>query len=107
VTASAEDRPRDEKVKMTVSERSLDGLGAVLEGWLAGQAGIPGRPTVTGVRVPDTGGLSSRSVLFEASWAGEGAGRCRRSLTRAGPGCRPGVPLRWGRHGVGRHERIK
>jgi hypothetical protein len=52
---------------MTVSERSLDGLGAVLEGWLAGQAGVPGRPTVTGVRVPDTGGLSSRSVLFEAS----------------------------------------
>ncbi len=73
MAASAEDRPPGEKVKMTVSERSLDALGAALEDWLAGQARAPGRPTVTGVRVPDTGGLSSTSVLFEASWGGAGA----------------------------------
>ena len=37
---------------------------------MAGRAGGPERPVVTGVRVPDTGGLSSTSVLFEASWGG-------------------------------------
>jgi len=31
VTAPGEDRPPGEKVKMTVSERSLDGLGTALE----------------------------------------------------------------------------
>ena len=66
----AEDRVPGEKVKMTVSERSLGAVGAALESWLASRAGTPGPPTVTGVRVPDTGGLSSRSVLFEVDWGG-------------------------------------
>jgi aminoglycoside phosphotransferase (APT) family kinase protein len=70
---------------MTVSERSLDGLGAALESWLAGRDGVLGRPAVTGVRVPDTGGLSSRSVLFEASWAGEGGGRRGAYVARMAP----------------------
>src|SRR5215472_13428686 len=55
---------------MTVSERSLGALGPALESWLADRAGGTERPAVTGVRVPDTGGLSSTSVLFEASWGG-------------------------------------
>jgi len=85
VTLSAEDGPHDEPVKMTVSERSLDGLGPVLEGWLAGRPGAPGRPSVTGVRMPDTGGLSSTSVLFEASWPGEGAGQRGAYVARMAP----------------------
>jgi hypothetical protein len=68
VATPAEDRVPGEKVKMTVSERSLGAVGAALESWLASRAGTPGPPTVTGVRVPDTGGLSSTSVLFEADW---------------------------------------
>ena len=70
----AEDRVPGEKVQMTVSERSLSFLGPALETWLAGRAGGPERPVVTGVRVPDTGGLSSTSVLFEASWGGGRSG---------------------------------
>jgi aminoglycoside phosphotransferase (APT) family kinase protein len=70
VAIPAEDRVPGEKVKMTVSERSLGSLGPALESWLAGRAGGTERPSVTGVRVPDTGGLSSTSVLFEASWGG-------------------------------------
>ena len=66
----AEDRVPGEKVKMTVSERSLAAVGPALEGWLAGRAGTAGPPAVTGVRVPDSGGLSSTSVLFEADWGG-------------------------------------
>jgi aminoglycoside phosphotransferase (APT) family kinase protein len=74
MTASAADRSHSEKRKMTVSERTLPALTAALQEWLAGRPGGPGRPTVSGVRMPDSGGLSSTSVLFEASWAGAGTG---------------------------------
>ena len=62
------DRPPGEKRKMTVSERSLGELAAALQDWLASQPGAPGRPTVSGVRLPESAGLSSTSVLFEVSW---------------------------------------
>jgi hypothetical protein len=70
VAIPAEDRVPGEKVKMTVSERSLGSLGPALESWLADRTGGTERPAVTGIRMPDTGGLSSTSVLFEASWGG-------------------------------------
>jgi aminoglycoside phosphotransferase (APT) family kinase protein len=73
MTASA-DRPRGERRKMTVSERSIPELTAALQDWLAGRRAGPGRPAVSGVRLPVSGGLSSTSVLFEASWAGAGTG---------------------------------
>jgi len=74
VAIPAEDRVPGEKVKMTVSERGLGSVGPALESWLADRAGETERPVVTGVRVPDTGGLSSTSVLFEASWGGGRSG---------------------------------
>ena len=67
------DRPPGEKRKMTVSERSVGDLAAALQDWLASQPGAPGRPTVSGVRLPESAGLSSTSVLFEVSWP-DGAG---------------------------------
>ncbi|HEY1698417.1 MAG TPA: phosphotransferase family protein [Trebonia sp.] len=68
----ASDRPHGEKRKMTVSERSVPALTAALQEWLTERVG--GLPVVTGVRLPESGGLSSTSVLFEASWAGAGTG---------------------------------
>jgi aminoglycoside phosphotransferase (APT) family kinase protein len=82
VATPAEERVPGEKVKMTVSERGLGAVGAALESWLAGRDGTAGRPTVTGVRMPDTGGLSSTSVLFEADW---GAGRHGAYVARMAP----------------------
>jgi aminoglycoside phosphotransferase (APT) family kinase protein len=73
MTASAADRSHSEKRKMTVSERRLGTLAAALQDWLAGLPAGAGRPTVSGVRIPDSGGLSSTSVLFEASWPDAGA----------------------------------
>jgi len=70
MAASAAGRSPGEKVKMTVSERSVAALTAALQDWLAGRPGEPGRPAVSGVRMPESGGLSSTSVLFEASWTG-------------------------------------
>jgi aminoglycoside phosphotransferase (APT) family kinase protein len=67
----AADPSPGEKRKMTVSERSIPALTAALQDWLAGRSTRPGRPTVSNVTIPDSGGLSSTSVLFEANWPGE------------------------------------
>ena len=55
---------------MTVSERSQETLAAALRTWLAGRLGET--PEISGVRVPESGGLSSTSVLFEAQWTSGG-----------------------------------
>jgi hypothetical protein len=73
MAASAEERSPDERIKMTVSERGIGTLGTALQDWLTDRLGCanlggPGQLTVSGVRTPGSGGLSSTSVLFEASW---------------------------------------
>lgn len=70
MTAPAADQSQTEKRKMTVSERSMTALTGALQQWLTAQPDLPGEPTVTGVRGPDSNGLSSTSVLFEVSWTG-------------------------------------
>jgi aminoglycoside phosphotransferase (APT) family kinase protein len=73
------ERPHSEKRKLTVSERSVAMLTAALQDWLDARPAGQRRPTVSGVRVPGNGGLSSTSVLFEACWPGEdGSGAARR-----------------------------
>jgi len=85
MTASAADRSPGEKVKMTVSERDVGTLGAALQVWLAQRPAGPEQPKVAGVRVPDTGGLSSTSVLFEASWISDGAEQHGAYVARMAP----------------------
>jgi len=76
MTASAEDRAPGERVKMTVSERSIGALGTALHDWLDGRLDGPQELTVSEVRTPTGGnGLSSTSVLFEAGWVGPGGAR--------------------------------
>jgi aminoglycoside phosphotransferase (APT) family kinase protein len=70
MTVPADQSPA-EKRKMTVSERNIPGLTAALQQWLETQSALPGKPTVTGVRAPEGNGLSSTSVLFDVSFAGE------------------------------------
>ncbi|HEX3491895.1 MAG TPA: phosphotransferase, partial [Streptosporangiaceae bacterium] len=68
MAASAESH--GERRKMTVSQRSVSALAAALQDWLAARPGTAGQPTVGAVRLPESAGLSSTSVLFEVSWAG-------------------------------------
>ncbi len=68
MTASAADRSPGEKVKMTVSERTAESLTPALRDWLASRLGTGEPPEISNVRVPEFGGLSSTSVLFEAHW---------------------------------------
>jgi aminoglycoside phosphotransferase (APT) family kinase protein len=85
VTASADNRSPDERVTMTVSERSVDAVAAALHTWLAGRLGRPAGLRVSGVRMPSSGGLSSTSVLFEASWADAGVEQHGAYVARLAP----------------------
>ncbi len=83
MSAPADDRSPDEPVVMTVSERGTDPLTAALQEWLAGRLGAG--VTVSGVRMPGSGGMSSTSILFEASWAEDGAERHGAYVARLAP----------------------
>jgi aminoglycoside phosphotransferase (APT) family kinase protein len=96
VTASAEGRPPDEQVKMTVSERSVSELGAGLTGWLTdrlreAEPASGGSPdavtglTVRNPRLSGSGGLSSTSLLFEASWLSGATARHGAYVARMAP----------------------
>jgi aminoglycoside phosphotransferase (APT) family kinase protein len=58
---------------MTVSQRDAAALAEALRDWLARKVGAAALPELSNVRMPASGGLSSTSLLFDASWqcAGE------------------------------------
>jgi aminoglycoside phosphotransferase (APT) family kinase protein len=85
MTAPAADQSPSEKRKMTVSERDIPALTAALQQWLSAQPDVPGVPTVTGVRGPDSNGLSSTSVLFEVTWTGQGTDTVGSYVARLAP----------------------
>ena len=84
MTAPA-DRAPGEKIKMTVSERTADSLAAALRDWLAGRLGTSEAPVISDVRVPEFGGLSSTSVLFEAEWTIGGKASAGAYVARMAP----------------------
>jgi aminoglycoside phosphotransferase (APT) family kinase protein len=64
---STHDR-HDQHRQMTTSERDLAELTGCLTRWLATKLGTT--PRITAVSRPDSGGLSSSSILFTAEWVG-------------------------------------
>jgi len=84
VAVPAADGSHTEKRKMTVSERTIPALTTALQEWLASRL-APARPAVSNVAMPGNGGLSSTSVLFEASWPGQAAGHNGRYVARMAP----------------------
>jgi len=85
VTASADDRSPDERFILTVSERGVGALTAALQEWLGGRLGHPAGLRVSGVRMPSSGGMSSTSVLFEASWTDAGVEQRGSYVARLAP----------------------
>jgi aminoglycoside phosphotransferase (APT) family kinase protein len=55
--------------QLTTSDRDLDELAAAIGSWLATKIKADRPPAITTIGRPETGGLSSSSVLFEAEWA--------------------------------------
>ncbi len=84
MTASAE-RPHDEQVKLTVSERDPAALAAALHGYLTGKLAPGGDLTISDVRMPAAGGLSSTSLLFQVDWASDGVKRHEAFVARMAP----------------------
>ncbi|MEU1985649.1 phosphotransferase family protein [Nocardia sp. NPDC019395] len=64
-----------EHMRLTTSERDLDTLSGQLTGWLQARVGADEPPVITSLSRPQSGGLSSASVLFDAQWKTAGAPR--------------------------------
>lgn len=63
----------DGRRTITTTERDLDEIRAALEGWLAVRVDADRTPDITGMSRPEAGGMSSSSVVFDASWTSGGA----------------------------------
>ncbi|MCM6774031.1 phosphotransferase family protein [Nocardia sp. CDC159] len=66
------DRDPGDRYELTISARDLDDLAERLSRWLAGRVGADGTPKITGITRPQSAGMSSGSVLFDASWQRNG-----------------------------------
>ncbi|WP_054814228.1 phosphotransferase family protein [Nocardia arizonensis] len=68
----AEDPDPSTRVRLTVSERDLDHLTAALSSWLAGRVGADTPPRILDLTRPESSGMSSTSILFDAEWDADG-----------------------------------
>ncbi len=84
-TGPTENTGHDQRIKMTVSERSVDSLTTALRDWLEARLGTDEPPVISGVRMPEFGGLSSTSVLFEAQWTIKGKQNAGAYVARLAP----------------------
>jgi aminoglycoside phosphotransferase (APT) family kinase protein len=67
------------------SSRDPGELRARLQRWLAGRLGEAARPEVSEVSSPSATGMSSETLLFEASWSEAGARRAGAFVARVEP----------------------
>lgn len=70
-------------LRMTTTETPTGDIGARLESWLAQRLGNPVR--VTQPRIPEHGGMSSVSVLFDAEWTVDGQRHDAALIARLAP----------------------
>ena len=84
MTAPAERTP-GERVQMTVSQRDAAALAEPLRDWLGARLGSARPPVLSNVRMPASGGLSSTSLMFEASWQTQEGPRSGSFVARMGP----------------------
>ncbi|MQY18611.1 phosphotransferase family protein [Nocardia macrotermitis] len=68
----SEDPDPEQRRQLTTSARDLDDLAERLTRWLGDRVGCDGTPVLTDLRRPQAGGMSSSSVLFDASWQVDG-----------------------------------
>jgi len=76
------DQPNDPNQRPTTSTRDRDALHGRLVTWLAGQVDDP---HVSKLEVPESNGMSSETLLFEASWMENGVPRTQACAARLRP----------------------
>lgn len=74
-----------EEVAMVTHTRDVDRLARGLADWLPDRLDADGEVAVDGVHVPEGGGLSSVTVLADATWTVRGRERSRRLVVRLAP----------------------
>ncbi len=69
-----DDAERDpgQRHQLTTSARDLGEIAECLTRWLGATVGSDGDPSITNLARPQAGGMSSSSVLFDASWQIDG-----------------------------------
>ncbi|MFF2028037.1 hypothetical protein ACFVW2_40515, partial [Streptomyces sp. NPDC058171] len=71
-TRSADDSDHQSEVaRPSDSRRDPEVLREALQRWLAAQLPSDAAPEVTHVHLPDANGMSSETILFDATWSGE------------------------------------
>lgn len=73
------------KRHITTTERSLDALSAALRPWFAARAGVASLGELTVTDRPDTGGFSSASIFFDATWGESESRRSGSFVARTAP----------------------
>lgn len=79
------DRDVTEEVAMVTHTRDVDAIARALTDWLPHPLGAEGEVVVDDVHVPEGGGLSSVTVLAEATWTARGRRHRRGLVVRAAP----------------------
>lgn len=74
-----------ERRTMTTHQRDLDAVAGGLAKWLPGPLGADTAVTLDNVHVPDGAGLSSITLLADATWTSGGTERHRRVVARLAP----------------------
>jgi aminoglycoside phosphotransferase (APT) family kinase protein len=71
--------------KITTSTRDPEELGRQIETWMATVLPAGADPAVSGVVTPEKNGMSSETILFEATWTADGERAERRCVARIEP----------------------
>ncbi|WP_067477820.1 phosphotransferase family protein [Nocardia amamiensis] len=74
-----------QRQQLTVSERDLDTLAENLAHWLRAKTGADHLPRVCGLSRPQSGGMSSTSILFDAEWSTAGRSERGSFVARMAP----------------------
>ena len=75
----------EERPEMTRSSRTPEEIGRALEGWLAAKYPDGSDLRVTNTSTPGDTGMSSETVLFDATWTEDGAERTESLVARVSP----------------------
>lgn len=67
------DADPNQRRQLTTTERDLDAVAAALAQWLATKVEADRPPEVTSITRPTAGGMSSTTLLFDATWTERGA----------------------------------
>jgi aminoglycoside phosphotransferase (APT) family kinase protein len=85
VTAEPTKGEDDYVTEVQRSSRDPEQVRRRLERWLAGILGADSQPVVSGVAGTSTTGMSSETLLFDATWTTDGARRDERLVARLAP----------------------